>query len=307
MFLQAAADRKRSPRYLTEILDLMTEIHSAAGTVFLGPEYGGIKEAKDRKDITQPCLCIYGTTTPVLFWSALKSANVADGSLARFLILKTREDYPERNRSNASRDTPPSLIASLKALSESGGKGKGNLEGVTTNGTTTLHPSVVPMSPEAVALFEELNVVVTGQLHRSKGSLYSPILARVWEHAAKVALIRAVAANPSAPVIRGADAGWAIALVRQSVNSMIQEVEYHVADNLTEQNHKRVLEIIRTAGRRGISKTVLGTKTRFLTRRERNEIIAELEEEEVIRSAQVQSGGLKPITVYMLAALGCSS
>ncbi|MBF0424145.1 MAG: PriCT-2 domain-containing protein, partial [Magnetococcales bacterium] len=300
MFLQAAADRKRSPRYLTEILDLMTEIHSAAGTVFLGPEYGGIKETKDRKDIIQPCLCIYGTTTPVLFWSALKSANVADGSLARFLILKTREDYPERNRSKASRNTPSSLITSLKALSESGGKGKGNLEGITNNGTTTLHPSVVPMSPEAVVLFEELNVIVTGQLRRSKGSPYSSILARVWEHAAKVALIRAVAADPSRPIIRGSDALWAIALVRYSVNSMIQDVEYHVADNLIEQNHKRVLEIIRAAGRQGISKTSLGDKTRFLTRRERNEILAELEDDGIIKAVQIQSRGDKPVAVYRM-------
>ncbi|MBF0629243.1 MAG: PriCT-2 domain-containing protein [Magnetococcales bacterium] len=304
MFLQAAADRKRSPRYLTEILDLMTEIHSAAGTVFLGPEYGGIKDAKDRKDIVQPCLCVYGTTTPMLFWSALKSANVADGSLARFVILRTMDDYPERNRINISRDTPTSLIMSLKTLSESGGKGRvkgrGNLEGTTNNGTTALHPSVVPMLPEAAILFDALSETITAQLRRSRGSLYSPILARVWEHAAKVAMIRAVAANPSAPVIRRQDAQWAIALVRYSVNSMIQDVEHHVADNLIEQNHKRVLEIIRAAGRNGVTKTDLGNKSRFLTRRERNEILAELEEEEIVRSGQVLSGGPKPITVYTL-------
>ncbi|MBF0263147.1 MAG: PriCT-2 domain-containing protein, partial [Magnetococcales bacterium] len=300
MFLQAAADRKRSPRYLTEILDLMTEIHSAAGTVFLGPEYGGIKDAKDRKDIVQPCLCVYGTTTPVLFWSALKSANVADGSLARFLILKTRDDYPERNRRNASCDTPPSLIESLIQLSKSGGKGKGNLAGITTDGSTILNPSVVPMSLEAISLFDALGETITTQLRRSRGSLYSPILARVWEHAAKVAMIRAVAANPSSPVIRRQDAHWAIALVRYSVNTMIQDVEHHVADNLIEQNHKRVLEIIRAAGRNGVTKTDLGNKSRFLTRRERNEILAELEDDGIIRAVQIQSRGDKPIAVYRM-------
>ncbi|MBF0341801.1 MAG: PriCT-2 domain-containing protein [Magnetococcales bacterium] len=300
MFLQAAADRKRSPRYLTEILDLMTEIHSAAGTIFLGPEYGGIKDAKDRKDIVQPCLCVYGTTTPVLFWSALKSANVADGSLARFLILKTRDDYPERNRRNLSSDTPPSLIESLTHLSKSGGKGKGNLAGITTDGSTTLNPSVVSMSPEATSLFDALGETITTQLRRSRGSIYSPILARVWEHAAKVAMIRAVAANPSVPVIRRQDAQWAIALVRYSVNTMIQDVEHHVADNLIEQNHKRVMEIIRAAGIQGIAKTDLGNKSRFLTRRERNEILAELEDDGIIKAVQIQSRGDKPIAVYRM-------
>ena len=39
MFLSAAADRKRSPRHITEILDNMTELYTSAGGIFLGAEY----------------------------------------------------------------------------------------------------------------------------------------------------------------------------------------------------------------------------------------------------------------------------
>ena len=39
MFLSAAADRKRSPRYVCEILDLMTELYTTAGTTYFGIEY----------------------------------------------------------------------------------------------------------------------------------------------------------------------------------------------------------------------------------------------------------------------------
>ena len=48
MFLSAAADRKRSPRHITEILDNMTELFTAAGGIFLGAEYAnrdGIERA----------------------------------------------------------------------------------------------------------------------------------------------------------------------------------------------------------------------------------------------------------------------
>ena len=297
MFLQAAADRKRFPRYITEILDLMTEIHSAAGTIYLGAEYAGI----ERQDINQPCLCVYGTTTPVVFWSALKSANVADGSLARFLILRTLEDYPERNRHIGSRELPASLLSALEYLSKSGGKGEGNLMGLTKDGTTAITPSVVPMAQEAAKLFDDLSLQVTDQLRQHKGSAYSPILARVWEHAAKVAMIRAVAANPDNPVIRDVDALWGIGLVRHSVASLIREVEQHVADNMVEQNHKRILELIRKAGPAGITKSSLCLQTRSIPRREREEIIADLLESGSIVVESRLGQNPKPITIYRVA------
>ena len=97
MFLSAAADRKRSPRHITEILDNMTELYTAAGGIFLGAEYANRDGMNERRDIVQPCLCVYGTTTPLHFWGALQGANVVDGSLARFIILPSEEDYPDEN------------------------------------------------------------------------------------------------------------------------------------------------------------------------------------------------------------------
>ncbi len=57
------------------------------GGIFLGAEYANRDGTNERRDIVQPCLCVYGTTTPLHFWGALQGANVMDGSLARFLIL----------------------------------------------------------------------------------------------------------------------------------------------------------------------------------------------------------------------------
>ncbi|MBF0583735.1 MAG: PriCT-2 domain-containing protein [Magnetococcales bacterium] len=133
MFLQAAADRRRQPRYITEILDLMTELYSSASTVYLGLEYAILDKKSGRKDIHQPCLCFYGTTTPITFWSALKSANVVDGSLARFLILKTKDDYPDRNSCHdSSLQAPDALLNGLLAIVENGSYGDGNLAGMSS-------------------------------------------------------------------------------------------------------------------------------------------------------------------------------
>ena len=69
MFLSAAADRRRSPQHITAILDNMTELYTAAGGVFLGAEYANRDGHNERRDINQPCLCVYGTTTPMRFWA----------------------------------------------------------------------------------------------------------------------------------------------------------------------------------------------------------------------------------------------
>ena len=109
MFLSAAADRKRSPRYVCEILDLLTELYTTAGTTYFGTEYASNQANNAHRAIHQPCACVYGTTTPVHFWQALQAANVADGSLARFLILATEEDFPDSNAVFGTIDPPQAL------------------------------------------------------------------------------------------------------------------------------------------------------------------------------------------------------
>jgi hypothetical protein len=78
--------------------------------IFLGAEYANRDGKNERRDINQPCLCVYGTTTPLHFWNALQSANVVDGSLARFIIVRTDDDYPEENLSAGIRRSPAPLL-----------------------------------------------------------------------------------------------------------------------------------------------------------------------------------------------------
>ena len=105
MFLSAAADRRRSPQHITAILDNMTELYTAAGGVFLGAEYATRDGQNERRDINQPFLFVSGTQTPMRFWDALQGSNVLDGSLARFIILPTEDDYPEENANAGIRIT----------------------------------------------------------------------------------------------------------------------------------------------------------------------------------------------------------
>jgi hypothetical protein len=300
MFLSAAADRKRSPRHITEILDNMTELYTSAGGIFLGAEYANRDGTNERRDIVQPCLCVYGTTTPLHFWGALQGANVVDGSLARFLILPSDEDYPDENVAVGLRTPPPDLVTGLQLLASGPGQQRGNLAGTTSGPQTAVVLTTVPMTDEARARFKALSGELTGELRAAAGTAFTAILARIGEIALKLALIVAVGKDPVAPVIAIDDADWAIAFVRHYAQRAMEAVDRHVADTETEAHLKRLRELIRAAGAKGITKSELTRGSQWLKSRDRDDIIQTLIESGDVTTG-MRSSATRQAMVYRLA------
>ncbi|WP_420567737.1 PriCT-2 domain-containing protein [Thalassovita sp.] len=300
MFLSAAADRKRSPRHITEILDNMTELYTAAGGIFLGAEYANRDGSNERRDIVQPCLCVYGTTTPLHFWGALQGANVVDGSLARFLILPSDEDYPDENIAVGIRQAPTALIQGLQLLAAGGGLQCGNLTGKTADQNTTVNPTIVPMTEDARARFKALSAELTEELRAARGTAFTAILARIGENALKLALIVAVGHNPKQPEIDLTAANWAIGFVRHYAQRTMEAVDRHVADTETEAHVKRLKEIIRAAGAKGITKSEITRASQWLKARDRDEILLTLIESGDITTGMRETGGRRAMVYRIL-------
>ena len=285
MFLAAAADRRRSPRHITEILDNMTELYTAASGIFLGAEYANRDGSNERRDINQPCLCVYGTTTPLHFWGALQGANVADGSLARFLILPSDDNYPDENLAAGIRRAPPALIQRLQLVATGGGQQRGNLTGKTADQNTAVTPTIVPMTEEAKARFAALSLELTAELRAAIGTPFTSILARIGENALKLALIVAVGRDPAQPEIDSTAADWSIEFVRHHAQRTMEAVERHVADTETEAHVKRLKEIIRAAGATGITKSEITRASQWLKSRDRDDTLVTL-----IESGDITTG-----------------
>ena len=298
MFLSAAADRKRSPRHITEILDNMTELFTAAGGIFLGAEYANRDGMNERRDIVEPCLCVYGTTTPLHFWGALRGANVADGSLARFLILPSDEDYPDENLASGLRQPPPALLDGLQWVANAGGRQRGNLVGKTSGSSTAVDAAVVPMTEDAKACFAALSSEMTVELRSAAGTAFTSILARIGENAMKLALITAVGRNPARPVIELVDAEWAIRFVRHFAGRTMEAVDRHVADTEAEAHVKRLREIIRAAGREGLTKSEITRASQWLKARDRDDTLVTLMESGDIKTA-MRGSATKKAMVFL--------
>lgn len=291
MFLSAAADRKRSPRYVCEVLDLMTELYTTSGTTYFGVEYASTQHNDAHRAIHQPCACIYGTTTPLHFWQALQAANIADGSLARFLIMESEDDFPDSNEVFGVIDPPKSLIDRLTLIHEGGGKLSGNLTNISAVDEVLVEPRVVSMTPQARAAFRQLDQELVAQLRTSRGSGYSSILARIEENATKLALIRAVSRDSVDPRIEEDDAGWGIMLSRHCAELTIREATARVSENQVESQHKRAMQILRDAGQAGMSRSEFTRRTQFMDHRQREGVLRTLAEAGLIETVMLQSKG----------------
>jgi hypothetical protein len=105
----------RAPAHKAAIWAELTKLYTSAAEPYIGAEYADQK-ARPRVTIEQPCACIWGVTVPAPFWQALESGALADGSMARFVVFLTDEDYPERNEIPASMQPPDDLVAALQAI-----------------------------------------------------------------------------------------------------------------------------------------------------------------------------------------------
>jgi len=295
-FMANVVDKRRAPKHLSEIWDLFTELATSAGTTFMGAEYADQKE-RPRQDIIEPCTSVHGVSAPGPFWDALSSGSLQDGSLARFLVFRSEDDIPDRNRRPASlSELPKSLLKGVKAVATVGSTSRGNLAQI---GSATVRPDpfTVPMNPEAIEIFDALDEDMTARQRAALGTDQAAVLARVWENTAKIALIKAVSANPRAPVIRGVDATWARDLVAHCAATLLVQAERYIADTEAERHHKRVLEIVRKAGKKGIKQRDLTRKCQFLDPKIRRDTLQSLQESEQITAVQIKGRG-RPGTLY---------
>jgi hypothetical protein len=154
LFLSGVTGR-RVPPHKAEIWAELLRLYSRAKGTYRGTEYADPSK-RARVDLQQPHACFYGTTTPATFWSALEGGAMADGSLARFLVFITDENYPPRNRTPDLWTTAPSLAERLRAVAAgAAGHDHGGNLAEAMQAAVPIVPFTVPMAAEAAHEHEE--------------------------------------------------------------------------------------------------------------------------------------------------------
>jgi hypothetical protein len=262
-----------------EIMTQLTTFWSSGAGVVTGPEYANQKE-RPRIDICQPNLCLYGSTVPSTLWDGLQSGNMNDGSLARFLIFATPENYPDRQNPEPFQERLADIATDLKAVAK-GAEGweYGNLDFTAVAAAT---PYPVPLTDAAKEYDADLDRRQLALLRRHENTAYEAILARHREQVLRVALVAAVADCPGQPVLDARHLQWAEGVVTLSTGAVMEQAKRFLAASEHERQLKRLLEIIRKyncrSPKRWIPGVALANIAREFPRKLRAELIDDLEE-----------------------------
>ena len=156
----------------------------------------------------------------------------------------------------------------------------------------------VPADEAALAVFNDFNLEIHRKMLKAdkSGDETNYLYGKALENARRVALILAVGRDARQPSVTGGDAVYACALVRYLVDDLIRAVRETVAETGDEKAKKRILQVVASAGRGGITKKELTRRTQFIRKSFRDEYLDDLVEGGELTTSLSESGG----TVYRL-------
>jgi|GEM_PF-3770767 len=255
-YLIQALTHRNAVTFEKRIRSVMLELFSSADGVFIG------KELADRKhktiEIDQPCLGIFGTTTPHTIYDGLTQNDIADGFLPRCLLFQVEDN-----------DVLPNLFVSPalppKELAERALKLKQLDIHTTKHGNIpVIDPVIIPFSQESRAMVKEFFQYTYDRKKKTRedGDSYPAIWGRAYEHMVKLALT----------IEEGSEIGlesvkWAIEVSSFVTRMQCDIVEKVISENDTQKEIKKLLQVI--ASRPGISRSQLTNfvNNRYLTKK----------------------------------------
>jgi hypothetical protein len=260
------------------------KLYSSADSTFRGKAYA---DRKRNKSIDQPCVCLHGTSVPEHFYESLTAASMNDGFVARLLVFESH-DIPDRQR-RPQQPVPEGIVAAAQWWGDF--TPGGNLR------REHPEPLVVPTTAAGAEVFDQFATKVDAEL-RERRTVGSSLWARAEEKACRLALIHACSASREQPVIDADAARWACELSEYLTRRVLFLASEWVSDGQFDARQKKVIRVIRDAGGE-IGRRELSRRTQWLSQRERNEVIANLEEAGLVELRKIETS-TRPKVVYAL-------
>ena len=261
LMLKAVATKGAGPHLASIITNLM-KLFSSAGTVYHGTEYADQK-TRQRIDISYPCICLHGTTTPETLWPALQSQDVVSGYLNRMIMMFVPDKRVAKQYVGINQP-PQHIVDWLKAARDMS---------CGIMGLDAASPIEVPFAGMSGQLFRDFDDWVENHMEEVKAKQLAPLWGRAWEHAAKLALGLACARYDAATLkdtaagagleIDQTSAQWAIDFVKFTMGVQEEQVAARMGDSDFDRQAQETLRVIRKAGVRGRTHAELAEASRM--------------------------------------------
>lgn len=288
-FLALHTGRNVAP-HREEITTALMELTGAPQGSWGGQE----KAAGTIARIIQPCLTIHGISTPSTFWGALSSGNIEEGLLGRLVVIDAGGTEPRKVRKPTGNleDVPSDLAGRVADLLGGVGSkfGKGTFHALAADPTERPWPVI---TAEYGAGVEEMFESFDDRIRAMRGSLdpqYRPILNRVGENAARLALIVAVGCDHRSPTITQDIQQWANDVAEASFYNLLHGARENIADNERSAEYLKVSRMIARAEAAGMTRGIVERRLRgSIDKRRLDDIFAGLQMAGEIRFGRVTS------------------
>jgi len=278
-----------------EIATALMELTGAPQGFWGGQE----KAAGNVARIVAPCFTIHGVSTPSTFWNALSSGNISEGLLGRLVLIDVGNAEPVKvRRPEGSIENIPSGLSDQVAalLGLSAGRFTGPFFALSAKSDERPHPIMTAeWAPGVDDLFEDFDDRIRG-MRKTIDPQYRPILNRVGENSARLALIVAVGCDPKEPVITSEIQTWANAVAEHSLQVILRGANDNIADNEKAAEYLRVRQQVTRRGQSGITlREIIKNLRGAIDRRRLEDILSMLRQAREIHLARltVESGQSK--------------
>jgi hypothetical protein len=210
---------KNAGNHERQIITTLMKMWSSCGDTYHGKAYA---DGKLSQKIVEPAVVLYGTTTPDVFFRALRGADVVDGVLSRILLVECEHGQQNPVRPTGRPVDPPvELVEAAKRIAI-GGQG-GNLSSVESSDLRSACLDL-ELSAEAQVGLDAIGASIRPRLSEPGAELW----VRAREQALRLALVAAVGCE--AERVGRPHLEWAWRFVRWSVARCVAIVRTRVAD-----------------------------------------------------------------------------
>jgi len=276
----------KSP-HLYAVVTVLLKLYTSSDALYKGDAVADVKRIAT---IDQPHCVLYGTTVPESFLQSMPKESLSDGFVGRLLMFEAANNDPDEREVDRG-DAPAEIVAQARYWGDckTCNPGGGNLQDVNPQ------PRTLRYSEAARGEFRALEI--TAKAEAKSGRETARLWTRCVEKARKLALLHQVSVDREATEISGFSAAWACRLAHYLTSRLEFVCGDWVAENQQEAMSKRVYRLIRSAGDAGMTLTQLTLKTRWLTARQRQEVLQSLEIGGEIVSGYANGGsrGPKPL------------
>lgn len=229
---------RNAASYETGISAEIRKIYSKNFTIYKTKE----SAARKAEIVHWPNLSIFGASTTEELYARLTSAEVENGLLNRFIILRNDADPVDGMPRNEVSDVPGEIIEGCKNVYYRQGLSGDPFHG-DGRGEVTVPKIYVDFANEE-ARETWTSIEKHGQEKAKKEKLY----VRCAENTIRVATNLAISRNWESPAVSKDDLMWAAKYVFSAADNMAQDTENRISENVFEAEMNKVVNFIIKAG-----------------------------------------------------------